>query len=101
MGRLWKSIKDGWSYLTQTFEPKSVSLFEATPYVGIEEEIVQPIKNYNFFPTIFSGPLVLPEDKKCKVFDIAGREVEPEQLKPGIYFIEIEDQIIKKVIKIK
>jgi hypothetical protein len=50
---------------------------------------------------IFAGPLVLPADKKCKLFDIIGRTVVPDKIKPGIYFIEIDGQITRKIIKIR
>ncbi|MGB3341728.1 MAG: hypothetical protein WBB37_09645, partial [bacterium] len=51
--------------------------------------------------TILCGPLVLPKDKNCRVFDITGRVVIPVKIKPGIYFIEIDGKITQKVIKIK
>jgi hypothetical protein len=51
--------------------------------------------------TIISGPLLLPEGKKCRVFDITGRVVVPDKMSPGIYFIEIEGQITKKVVKVR
>lgn len=51
--------------------------------------------------TIFSGPLLLPEGKNCKVFDITGRVVMPDKIKPGIYFIEIDGKITQKVVKVR
>ena len=70
---------------------------------GIEEEpIVKPIEACSdFAATIFHGPLRLPEGTKCKVFDITGRVVEPEKIAPGIYFVEIDNEVVEKVIKIK
>ncbi|MCK4251989.1 SBBP repeat-containing protein [candidate division WOR-3 bacterium] len=68
---------------------------------GIEEHKVIPIKNNSMGSTIFSGPLRLPIDKTFKVFDITGRVVMPDKIKSGIYFVEIDGQITKKVIKIK
>ena len=52
-------------------------------------------------PTIFSGPLLLPEGKNCKVVDITGRVVMSDKIKPGIYFIEIDGEITNKVIKVR
>jgi len=52
-------------------------------------------------PTIFRGPLQLPEDKKCRVFDITGRVVESNRIQPGIYFIEIDGVVTQKVVKVK
>jgi hypothetical protein len=67
----------------------------------IEEDKVIPTKSNNFASIIFSGPLHLPEGKTCKVFDITGRVVLPNKIKPGIYFIEIEGEITGKVIKVR
>ncbi len=55
------------------------------------------------FPTttIFSGPLQLPVGRTCRVFDIAGRVVEPSKIQPGIYFVEIDGEVVQKVIKIR
>jgi hypothetical protein len=71
------------------------------PFVGIEEGETDFVKKYNLAATIFSGPLQLPEGKQCKVFDITGRTVAPDKIKPGIYFIEIDGQITQKVIKVR
>ena len=72
-------------------------------FPGVEEEpITGPVeKRKNLCATIFSGPLLLPEGKKCKVFDITGRVVEPEKIAPGIYFLEIDNKVVQKVIKVK
>lgn len=67
---------------------------------GVEEEITRPI-NYYYGATIFSGPLILPADKKCRVYDITGRTIDATNLAPGIYFVEIEGQITNKIIKIR
>jgi hypothetical protein len=68
---------------------------------GIREDMVTRVKNNYFSATIFSGPLLLPKDKKCKVFDITGRIVEPTRITRGIYFIEIDGQITQKVVKVR
>ncbi len=69
--------------------------------VGTEEQEKVVFNGYNFGSTIVRGPLHLPPDKRCKVFDISGREVDPMRLAPGIYFIKTEDKITTKIIKIK
>lgn len=69
--------------------------------VGVKENKVIPVKSDNFGATIFSGPLQLPKARKCIVYDITGRTVAPNKMRPGIYFIEIDGTIIYKVIKIK
>jgi len=67
-----------------------------------EKPITKPIDKYdNLGATIFTGPLLLPEGKKCRIFDIIGRVVAPDKMRPGIYFIEIDNMIVRKVIKIR
>ena len=66
----------------------------------IEEDKATPTRSNNFASTILSGPLLLPEGKNCKVFDITGRVV-PERIKPGIYFIQVDGKITRKVIKVR
>jgi parallel beta-helix repeat protein len=74
-----------------------------TAPVGIEEQpIVKPVEKHETLgTTIFSGPLLLPKDKKCKVFDITGRVVIPDKIKSGIYFIEVDGEIRQKVVKVR
>ena len=68
---------------------------------GVEESGVVGIPRTFFAPTILRGPLQLPEGKKCKVFDITGRVVEPGKMQPGIYFIEIDGVVSQKVVKVR
>lgn len=68
---------------------------------GLEEEVMVPAKNNNSNATILSGPLLLPKNKNCRVFDITGRVVTPQHIKPGIYFIEIDGKITEKVVKVR
>jgi CubicO group peptidase (beta-lactamase class C family) len=78
------------------------ALFDyAEQYVFVEEGQVVTIKNSNPGATIFRGPLRLPEGKKCKVFDITGRVVEPDKIQPGIYFIEVDGVVTQKVVKVR
>jgi hypothetical protein len=71
--------------------------------IGVEEESVisPPTKHKRLNTIIFSGPLLLPADKKCRVFDIAGKTVVPDKIRPGVYFIEIDNKIVQKVVKIR
>jgi predicted outer membrane repeat protein len=70
---------------------------------GVEEQLtVKTIGDHNVMAaTIFSGPMRLPKDKECKVFDITGRVVEPDKIQPGIYFIEVDGVVIQKVVKVR
>jgi hypothetical protein len=74
-----------------------------TAPIGVEEQpVVKHVKkNKGHYATVFRGPLQLPEGKRCRVFDIAGRVVEPSKIQPGIYFVEIEEKVTQKVVKIR
>jgi len=76
-------------------------LFEGVP--GVEEVVVSvPIKNHNVISaTIVRGRLKLPAGKKCRLFDITGRVVEPSRIRPGIYFIEVDGVVTQKVVKVR
>ena len=71
--------------------------------IGIEEQpIAEPVDDFIKLPaTIISGQLELPRDKKCRVIDITGRETAPGRISPGVYFIEVDGIVVRKVIKIK
>jgi len=53
------------------------------------------------YQTIVDGRLMLPKNRKCCIYDISGRSVKVGNLKPGIYFIEIDGRISQKVVKIR
>jgi hypothetical protein len=71
--------------------------------VGVEEKaIANSVETREILPaTIFRGPLLLPEGKRCQVFDITGRVVEPGSVTRGIYFVEIDGKIMRKVVKVR
>jgi hypothetical protein len=71
------------------------------PDVGVAENKNIIFEYENRFTTIFRGPLQLPAGKKCKVFDITGRIVEPDKIQPGIYFIEVDGELVQKVVKVR
>ena len=70
---------------------------------GAEEQpIVKPVEAHeSLTATIFRGPLQLPEDRACIIFDITGRVVEPSTIQEGIYFIEVDGVVTQKVVKIR
>jgi predicted outer membrane repeat protein len=71
-------------------------------WVGIEEQPANPVIERNTISaTILAGPLTLPEGKKCRVYDITGRVMEPDKIQPGIYFIEIDGVVTQKVVKVR
>jgi hypothetical protein len=73
----------------------------ATDTFGIIEQKTVNVNDHFFNATIFNGPLQLPTGKTCRVFDIMGRVVIPEKMKPGIYFIEVDGVMTQKVIKLR
>lgn len=70
---------------------------------GVEERPVVELveKQVSIHTSIFCGLLQLPESKKCQVYDIMGRVVEPDRIRPGIYFIEIDGVVTQKVVKVR
>lgn len=52
-------------------------------------------------PTIIAGPLPRPENVRYTIYDITGQEVHSLNPAPGIYFLSINDEIVKKMVKIK
>jgi len=70
--------------------------------VGIEDnETRSVVQDGPITTTIFSGPLVLPGDKKHKIFDITGRQVDVNRMSPGIYFVEQAGRVVQKVVKVR
>lgn len=68
--------------------------------VGIKEQRILNVSD-RYSTTVFSGPLVLPAEKNCKIYDITGRQIHTLNPAPGIYFITVGGEIRQKVIKIK
>jgi len=71
-----------------------------SPDVGVMDDNTV-VKNGHYSTSIFSGSLHLPEGKNCKIFDITGRVVMPDRMRPGVYFIEIDGEITQKIIKLR
>jgi len=78
-----------------------VWLIKTEPDLGVEDNEPSIATNKGITATIFSGPLQLPKDKSCEVFDITGRVVEPNKMQPGIYFIEVDGVVTQKVVKVR
>jgi len=67
---------------------------------GIEEQRVIIVTDRHVPATIIAGPIVLPENNNYRVRDVTGRVVLPGQVGQGIYFVEIDGEIVQKLIKI-
>ena len=78
-----------------------VWLIKTEPDQGVWEGKTTIVGNTWIGATIIQGPLLLPEGKKCRVFDITGRVVMPDKIEQGIYFVEVDAEIVQKVVKIR
>lgn len=79
---------------------RDVYLVKTAPDVSVQEERTV-VSDTTYATSIICGPLLLPGGKHCRVFDITGRIVTPDKIRPGIYFIEIDGKITQKVVKIR
>jgi hypothetical protein len=77
-------------YTTLKYTP--LAIMENSVIAGGQDEIIT---------TIFSHHLRLPTRKRCRVFDITGRVVDPARIQPGIYFIEVDGVVTQKVVKVE
>jgi hypothetical protein len=76
-------------------------IIKTGPDVGVEEFNLNVTGENRLPATIFSSELTLPAHKQNRIYDIAGRTCKTCDLGPGIYFIEEDGKIIKKLIKVK
>lgn len=68
--------------------------------VSIKERNANAV-NKRTSASIISGKLILPKDSHCKVYDISGREIRFKQMQAGVYFLEIDGVIRRKIIKVR
>jgi hypothetical protein len=70
--------------------------------IGVAERPITKYAEHGYTgATIFSGPLMLPQHKTYKIFDITGRQIHTLDPAPGIYFIGVDGEIRQKVIKVR
>jgi uncharacterized delta-60 repeat protein len=67
---------------------------------GVEEQRIVELTGKYLHATIISGPIILPMGTSCRLRDITGRVVVPELVRQGIYFVEIDGEIVQKLVKI-
>ena len=101
------SIKQGWSFFAQTFAPASITLFEASPYVGITEVTGLRYPPLAMSTILRKGMTIQMPLGTYKLYSIIGREIarwdETEKLEfhdipSGVYFLKIQSQKFTKVI---
>jgi predicted secreted protein len=76
-------------------------IIKTAPDVGVEEHETGVTVPYWSPTTVIHGQLSLPYLKQCKIYDISGRIVTPNNLAPGIYFVASQDKILTKVVKVR
>ena len=87
---------------TQSFGSYRMYLLKTEPdIINIDENRTTDAVDRGITQTIFRGPLILPAGKIHKIFDITGRQIRTLNPGPGIYFIEVDDKIVQKVVKIR
>ena len=69
--------------------------------IGIQDDAAIPGRVEARPTTIISGPINLPNAQECRIYDITGRFVNPEKLRQGIYFLEIDGKILSKIVKVR
>lgn len=86
---------------TGGYEKTLVCSLQIGPEIGISEHVRRVKDPSLIWPTIINGSMCLPKNLSYKLFDITGREVMPDKIKPGIYFIYIDGRLSKKIIKVR
>lgn len=64
------------------------------------EEVAKPVCEWRG-ATVFSGHFDVPNTDEYRMYDVCGREVTGKMFTPGVYFIEVGNRIVQKIIKIK
>jgi hypothetical protein len=101
------SIRNGWTYLTLSFEPKSVSLFEVSTWIGVTD-MSEPAHSEFFMPTILRrGTTVSLPLGTYTLYSLTGQEISQwnntevltiPHIPAGIYFLNIQNKKFKKII---
>ncbi len=68
--------------------------------VGVEEHPVVSFEP-NSVNCIIDRSFVFLHDERARIYDVAGRCVQPDNPKPGIYFVVVDEKIKRKVIIVK
>lgn len=68
---------------------------------GIDENRIFKTLSQHFYPTIISSAAMLRARPRSKLYDITGRVVEPANITRGIYFLEVDDKVVQKVVRVR
>jgi hypothetical protein len=74
-------------------------LIKLAPETYVAENEEQFAEEYDLGPPIVRGPLILPQNTNCELFDISGRKVEVNEMTPGVYYVLEKGKVIQKIIK--
>jgi hypothetical protein len=69
--------------------------------IGIKEGGQTTISDSHLYPTVMSGKINLPGVENFKLYDIMGREINDLDPGTGIYFLEVEGILVRKIIKFR
>jgi len=64
---------------------------------GINGHQTSTNHSQRFYPTIANSAAILRTTPEAKFYDITGREINRAGLSPGVYFVEINDEITGKI----
>ena len=76
-------------------------LVRLAPETGIVKDTDKQVATPYCPATIIRGSLHLPSGSNCRVLDIMGRRVKPEDIAQGIYFLESKDRIVRKIVVLR
>lgn len=51
--------------------------------------------------TIIAGPVDITDVAGARLYDLSGRRVEPAQAGPGVYFVMVDAEVVKKIVKVR
>lgn len=68
---------------------------------GIEDKNSDNFHQIHFSPTVFTLEPKWLNDEIFTIFDVSGRTVKSNQIKPGVYFIENKRGVRQKIIRVK
>ena len=109
MGEYALGNLEGWKDFPQRSSPGNILVVGPNAgnidvlLLGVDEEspVEKPVAQSPIVQTLLSGQLNIPTGINYRIFDAAGRRVEDHQLEPGVYFLEIDGKIARKIIKVK
>lgn len=101
------SFSNGYSYITRTFEPASISLLEIAPYTAITEGN-QRMKNLPYCPTVIRcGMQILVPNGHHVLYSVDGRQIAEWRncecivvpvVPGGVYFLKVDQRGLRKII---